>query len=99
MSKIFLISYDIGDDQRRKKVADSLLYFGLYRVQYSVFAGSLRKSLLPRVEQRLNKILLPADRLFILPLTPGAADNIIEFGEKGVDWHFLFHGSHTLYID
>src|SRR4051794_36710044 len=35
------VLYDIGDDRRREKAARSCLQAGLYRVQQSVFLGTL----------------------------------------------------------
>ena len=36
-----LISYDIQDDRLRMKLAKSLIRYGMYRIQYSVFMGNI----------------------------------------------------------
>ncbi len=38
------VIYDITDDRVRAKIADACLDFGLLRVQYSAFAGSLNRN-------------------------------------------------------
>ncbi len=55
-----VISYDIGSDQRRLKVARTLEDFG-ERVQYSVFECILQEEDLKRLLQRLQKLIDPAE--------------------------------------
>ena len=50
----YIISYDIPDDQRRTKVAKTLLDFG-DRVQYSVFECNLDGNLLDEMIARIEK--------------------------------------------
>jgi CRISPR-associated protein Cas2 len=54
-----LLIYDIANDGARIKVADVCLDYGLERIQYSAFAGSLSKThqreLLVRIRQCLSK--------------------------------------------
>jgi len=52
----FAISYDIGDDRRRLKVAKVLKDFG-ERVQLSVFEANIEESQLERLRERVNEIL------------------------------------------
>jgi CRISPR-associated protein Cas2 len=39
-----LLVYDIVEDQRRTKIADACLDYGLDRIQYSAFAGVLTRN-------------------------------------------------------
>ena len=55
---LYVISYDIPDDERRLKVAKILLDFGR-RVQYSVFEAHLDWSSLEN--QRLQKVISQAE--------------------------------------
>lgn len=53
---LYVISYDIPDDGRRTRVADTLKDFGR-RVQYSVFEALLDEALRAQLEHRLGGIL------------------------------------------
>lgn len=54
----YLITYDIENDKRRKKVSDELETYG-YRVNYSVFECELNqtklKKLIIKLEELINK--------------------------------------------
>lgn len=54
-----LLIYDIPDDRTRQKIADACLDYGLQRVQYSAFIGTLSRSyqreLFTEVQRRLGK--------------------------------------------
>ncbi|MGQ9667691.1 MAG: CRISPR-associated endonuclease Cas2 [Anaerolineae bacterium] len=64
-----VIVYDIPDDRLRAKVADICLDYGLERIQYSAFAGSLQPShideLLLKIKKRAAK---KAANIQIFPL-------------------------------
>ena len=48
-----IVSYDISDDKRRRKVATLMEGYG-YRVQYSVFECSLTKRQMKKLKQELH---------------------------------------------
>ena len=50
----YLITYDIQNDKRRKKISDELEAFG-YRVNYSVFECELNSSKLKKLTQKLEE--------------------------------------------
>jgi CRISPR-associated protein Cas2 len=52
-----LVVYDISDDARRTKVADVCLDYGLDRIQYSAFLGSLSAGLQDELMLKLKKTL------------------------------------------
>lgn len=52
---LYLICYDIADDKRRKKIADTLEGYGS-RVQYSVFECVLKNKQYKQLQQKLQKI-------------------------------------------
>jgi CRISPR-associated protein Cas2 len=52
-----LVVYDISDDAKRTKVADACLDYGLDRIQYSAFLGSLSASLQDELMLKLKKTL------------------------------------------
>ncbi|MFV9692093.1 MAG: CRISPR-associated endonuclease Cas2 [Desulfobacteria bacterium] len=64
----YLVSYDIPDDKRRTKLAKIIKDFG-DRVQYSVFECLLDKSLLDKMTDRIDKIIVEKeDSVRIYPL-------------------------------
>lgn len=52
----FIITYDIQNDKRRKKISDELEAFGV-RVNYSVFECQLNKTKLKKLKQKLEEIV------------------------------------------
>jgi CRISPR-associated protein Cas2 len=52
-----LVIYDIPDDAKRTKVADACLDYGLDRIQYSAFLGSLSASHQEELMLKLKKTL------------------------------------------
>lgn len=71
---LYVVFYDITDNELRNKVADFLKKKGMRRVQFSVFVGELNSSRLKDVEAGLRLIYRkskPRDRfmILILPVT------------------------------
>ena len=58
----FIITYDIPNDKRRKKISDELEAFGI-RVNYSVFECELNKTKLKRLRLKLEEIIDKKDFL------------------------------------
>ncbi len=52
----YLITYDIEDDKKRKKISDELEAYG-YRVNYSVFECELNKTKLRKLTQKLEELV------------------------------------------
>jgi CRISPR-associated protein Cas2 len=52
-----LVIYDIPDDSKRTKVADVCLDYGLDRIQYSAFLGSLSTNHQEELMLKLTKTL------------------------------------------
>ena len=52
----YLITYDIQNDKRRKKISDELEAFG-YRVNYSVFECELNHTKLKRLKEKLEELV------------------------------------------
>jgi len=77
----YVITYDIPDDKRRKKIADLLEGYG-QRVQYSVFECVLSKSKFKELQKRLHKIFKPKeDSLRFYPLSPSLLEQTQIWGE------------------
>lgn len=71
----YVISYDIIDDKKRAKVADTLLDFGK-RVQYSVFECELTDVYLENLVRKLKKIISPEDSIRIYSLCSQCSKSI-----------------------
>jgi len=52
-----LLVYDIPNDNKRTKIADACLDYGLDRFQYSAFSGRLSKNHQEELMLRIQKIL------------------------------------------
>ena len=64
-----LLLYDIVDDNKRQKIADVCLDYGLDRVQYSVFFGNISRNLQEEMFQQVQRILGKGDgRLLLIPI-------------------------------
>jgi len=71
----YVVSYDIIDDKKRAKVADTLLDFGK-RVQYSVFECELTDVYLENLVRKLKKIISPEDSIRIYSLCSQCSKSI-----------------------
>lgn len=62
--------YDIEDDRARTKIAKACLQSGLYRVQYSVFLGTIdadrKDSLQLQIEELMDE---EVDSVYIFPMS------------------------------
>lgn len=71
-----LISYDIRDDKRYRKVHKLLK--GVARpVQYSIFRSRMDDRQIERLRWKLASLMDPADSLLIVDLCPGCATRVI----------------------
>jgi CRISPR-associated protein Cas2 len=64
------VMYDIQEDRARTEIAKACLQNGLYRVQYSVFLGTIdadrKDSLQLRIEELMND---EVDSVYIFPMS------------------------------
>lgn len=84
---LFVVSYDVVDDKRRKELSDYLESYGV-RVQYSVFETELNESQLNQLVNGIKKRIKPEeDTVRIYPIAKDMRDKIITIGkDKG---HFF----------
>lgn len=54
---MLLLIYDIPDDRIRSRVADACLDYGLTRIQYSAFCGTLSRTHREELVLRLKRIV------------------------------------------
>jgi CRISPR-associated protein Cas2 len=77
----YAISYDIGDDRRRLKVANVLKDFG-ERVQLSVFEANIDEAQLKRLKKRVSEILdQEEDTVRIYPLCAACVSKVEIIGQ------------------
>ena len=65
-----IIAYDISDDNTRTRIANKLKYFGLTRVQRSVFIGKGGYALAKDISRATQKLINPQTDSIIIFITP-----------------------------
>lgn len=81
---LYLVTYDISSDKRRKKVADLLEGYG-QRVQYSVFECVLSAAKYKELRQRLKqRIKQEEDSVRFYPLSGHTLSQVEVWGEPPV---------------
>lgn len=64
-----LLIYDIPDDNKRRKIADACLDYGLDRLQYSAFYGNITRNLQQELFQKVRRLLGKKDgKLMLIPI-------------------------------
>ncbi len=64
------VLYDIQNDKARTKLAKCCKQAGLYRVQYSVFLGSLNKNQKDTLELQADELINPdIDKVYIFQMS------------------------------
>ncbi|MCP5015768.1 MAG: CRISPR-associated endonuclease Cas2 [Ketobacter sp.] len=79
----FVISYDISDDKRRRRVATIMEGYG-YRVQYSVFECELNKKKLGTLKRQLQPFV-KAKEMDSIRFYPLPADAVAQIKVLGND--------------
>lgn len=75
------VIYDIRKNRTRARVAKRCKYYGLARVQKSVFLGKIKGRWLRVMHQELsNTINQRTDRLFIVPVSPSHFNRVLQAG-------------------
>lgn len=72
-----LISYDVRDAKRLRRVAKKLEGYGT-RVQYSVFRCRLDRETLEKLHWEVNKLMAEEDDLLVIPLCEACAGKVPE---------------------
>jgi CRISPR-associated protein Cas2 len=84
-SELSLVAYDIPDDRRRRRVADSCSGFGT-RLQWSVFECWTDPAAIPVLRRSLEREIDPNhDELTIIPIPKKAIDGAVHLGQAS--WH------------
>ncbi|WP_456487575.1 CRISPR-associated endonuclease Cas2 [Candidatus Alkanophaga liquidiphilum] len=76
------VVYDIRDDKLRNELARRLRYYGLHRVQYSVFAGAVPRSDKNRLVEEVRNMALDADdKVHILEICERCKKRAVSIGK------------------
>jgi CRISPR-associated protein Cas2 len=79
---IVWVFYDIENDRARTRVAKYCKQAGLYRVQYSVFLGTLDAHEKDELELRISpEINAELDKVYIFPMSKGELQQTILLGQ------------------
>ncbi|WP_052418732.1 CRISPR-associated endonuclease Cas2 [Methanolacinia paynteri] len=77
-----IVSYDITDDKKRNEMVEHLHYMGLFRIQYSVFAGFVpRKRYDCLVSGCMEWCSTDEDRLLIIPVCKACHERIVSVND------------------
>jgi CRISPR-associated protein Cas2 len=75
MKTWYLISYDIRDEKRLRRVAKKLEAYGV-RIQYSIFRCRLDRESLEKLRWELSQIMDDVDSLLVLPICSQCASKV-----------------------
>jgi CRISPR-associated protein Cas2 len=80
--QLLWVIYDIQENKIRTKIAKTTLEAGLYRVQKSVFLGSINKTRLDELKMRLNDLIdEEKDSIYIFPMCEADFKKTILMGQ------------------
>lgn len=76
------VLYDISEDKVRNRVAKTCKQAGLYRVQYSVFLGTLNPGQKDTLEVQLEDLIDPdEDSIYIFPMNKQELQQTVLMGQ------------------
>ncbi|RME95205.1 MAG: CRISPR-associated endonuclease Cas2 [Bacteroidetes bacterium] len=79
---IVWVLYDISNDKARAKVAKHCRQAGLYRVQYSVFLGSLNANELDELGLAIEALIAPdTDKAYLFTMNQKDLRNCVLLGQ------------------
>lgn len=79
---IVWVMYDIKKDRARTKVAKVCQQAGLYRVQYSVFLGTLEKNVFDSIQIQIGDLIdEEQDSVYIFPMSKDELQQTVLLGQ------------------
>ncbi|MCL4161804.1 UNVERIFIED_CONTAM: hypothetical protein GTU68_013707 [Idotea baltica] len=92
------VMYDIQDNKARTRVAKSCKQAGLYRVQYSVFLGTLNSNQKDELELICEELIdLDIDRVYIFPMNKQELKDTVLLGQA-FDKKLITDDIHALFF-
>ncbi len=81
---LYVVCYDIADDQRRQRVAQAMLDYGS-RIQESVFLAHLDEELSGRMMARLRRLISELeDRVHVFRLCQACEGEAVALGQAEI---------------
>lgn len=80
--KNICVIYDISDDKKRDVMARTLIYYGLHRIQYSVFNGMIEERDMKPMVEDLMKLGLDEDKVLIIELCNSCLAKSLNLGRS-----------------
>lgn len=79
---ILWVMYDIENDKSRTKIAKLCKHAGLYRVQYSVFLGTIENNEKDSLALQIEELINPqADKVYMFPMSKNELRQSILLGQ------------------
>jgi CRISPR-associated protein Cas2 len=79
---IIWVMYDIQNDKARNRIAKYCKQAGLYRVQYSVFLGSVNSNQKDELELKIEpEINTDIDKVYVFPMSKNELQQTILLGQ------------------
>lgn len=79
---IVWVMYDIKKDKARTKVAKICQQAGLYRVQYSVFLGTLEKNVFDSIQLQVGELIDgEKDSIYMFPMSKDELQQTVLLGQ------------------
>lgn len=79
---IVWVMYDIKKDRARTKIAKICQQAGLYRVQYSVFLGTLEKNQFDSIQLQVGELIdEEKDSIYIFPMSKDELQQTVLLGQ------------------
>lgn len=76
-SKYVIVAYDIEDNGMRSRIAELLQYYGLVRIQYSIFAGEIPARKLEEMSNNLFGMEFgDDDNITIIPVCENCMNDV-----------------------
>lgn len=100
--KPYLIAYDIQSDRLRNKIGKKILEFGINRIQYSVYLGSITPTQFQQLKQSIQAIFnsekQPSDSIIFIPIPAQQLRLTNILGTLDIDIDYILGERHTLII-
>ncbi|RLI72076.1 MAG: CRISPR-associated endonuclease Cas2 [Candidatus Gerdarchaeota archaeon] len=82
---IYLISYDIPNDQLRTQIAKLCEYYGFERIQFSVFMGETTRNMVETFALEANELIEKRlAKVTIIPICQKCYEKIIDMGRRKI---------------
>ena len=82
---MYLVAYDISDNDERERVASALMAMGFVRIQRSVFLGRAPRGRVADLAEAIRRIVRGRGHVIIVPVPEHLVAKRIEIGQPQFD--------------